>query len=239
MFEIIPAILVKKFDDLKDTLSKLVGVVHTVQVDFCDGVFVPSKTWPYADGVDEEGNILDHNFNKIINEEEGMPFWNEFEFELHLMVQNAHKDFGTFLKLGPKAVLFQLEAEGDVTLFKEFLEGIDPYVRDHVEIGLSINIDTPLEVVYPLVPLLSFIQVMGIAKIGYQGQGFDDRSLEKIKTLREKYPDLIITVDGSVNLETAPRIIKAGATKLVVGSALWKDDDPAGAIFEMQQEIIK
>jgi ribulose-phosphate 3-epimerase len=239
MFEIIPAILVKKFDDLKDTLSKLVGVVHTVQVDFCDGVFVPSKTWPYADGVDEEGNILDHNFNKIINEEEGMPFWNEFEFELHLMVQNAHKDFGTFLKLGPKAVLFQLEAEGDVTLFKEFLEGIDPYVRDHVEIGLSINIDTPLEVVYPLVPLLSFIQVMGIAKIGYQGQGFDDRSLEKIKTLREKYPDLIIIVDGSVNLETAPRIIKAGATKLVVGSALWKDDDPAGAIFEMQQEIIK
>ncbi len=239
MFEIIPAILVKKFDDLQDTLSKLVGVVHTVQVDFCDGVFVPSKTWPYADGIDEEGKIMDHHFNKIINEEEGMPFWNEFEFELHLMVNQAHKDFGTFLKLGPKAVLFQLEAEGEVAEFKEFLEGIDPYVRDNIDIGLSINIDTDLEIVYPLVPLLSFIQVMGIAKIGYQGQGFDDRALEKIKTLRAKYPDLIITVDGSVNMETAPRIIKAGATKLVVGSALWKDDDPAGAIFEMQQEIIK
>lgn len=239
MFEIIPAILVKKYDELKDTLSKLVGVVHTVQIDFCDGVFVPSKTWPYANGVTEEGEIVDYNFQKIINEEDGMPFWNEFEFELHLMVKEAHKNFDQFLKLGPRAILFQLEAEGEVGEFQEFLEGIDLYIRENVDIGLSINIDTDLEIVYPLIPHISFIQVMGIAKIGYQGQGFDDRSLVKIQTLREKYPDLIITVDGSVNLETAPRIIKAGATKLVVGSALWKDDDPAGAIFEMQQEIIK
>lgn len=239
MFEIIPAILVKRFDELKDTLSKLEGVVHTVQIDFCDGIFVPSKTWPYTEGVNEDGEIRDYNFQKIINEEDGMPFWNQFEFELHLMVKEAHKNFDTFLKLGPKAILFQLEAEGDLNEFKDFIEGIDPYVRDHVDIGLSINIDTSLDTVYPFIPYLSFLQVMGIAKIGYQGQGFDDRCLDKIKTLREKYPDLIITVDGSVNLETAPKIIKAGATKLVVGSALWRDDDPAGAIFEMQQEIIK
>lgn len=239
MFEIIPAILVNKFDDLRNTLSKLEGVVHTVQIDFCDGIFVPSKTWPYSDGVGEDGEILDYNFQKIINEEDGMPSWNQFEFELHLMVKEAHKNFDTFLKLGPKAILFQLEAEGDTNEFRDFIEAIDPYVRDNVDIGLSINIDTDLEIVYPFVPLISFIQVMGIAKIGYQGQEFDDRSLEKIKILRERYPDLIITVDGSVNMETAPRIIKAGATKLVVGSALWKDDDPASAIFEMEQEIIK
>lgn len=239
MIEIVPAILVKQYSDLKETLANLIGVVNTVQIDFCDGIYVPSKTWPYVAGVNENGSIIDPEFNKIINEEDGMPYWSDFEFELHLMVNHARDHFGDFLKLGPKAILFQLEAEGDIKEFKEFLEGIDMYTREHVDIGLSIAIDTPLEDVYPLVPLVSFVQCMGIAKIGYQGQGFDDRVLEKISTLRAKFPDLVITVDGSVNLQTAPKIIKSGATKLVVGSALWKDNDPAGAIFEMQQEIIK
>ena len=239
MTEIIPAILVREFHELKSTLSRLVGVAETVQIDFCDGVYVPSKTWPYTQGITEEGEPVDNGFQKIINEEEGMPFWNDFEFEFHLMVKDAHKNFDTFIKLGAKAILFQLEAEGDIKDFKEFLEGIDLYVKENVEIGLSIDIDTDLELVYPLVPLVSFVQCMGIAKIGYQGQGFDDRALERVRLLRAKFPDLVITVDGSVNLDTAPKIIKAGATNLVVGSALWKDNDPYGAIIEMQEEIIK
>ena len=39
---------------------------------------------------------------------------------------------------------------------------------------------------------------MGIEHIGFQGQDFDDRVLEQIKTLREKFPDLIISVDGEL-----------------------------------------
>ena len=93
MTEIIPAILVREFHELKSTLSRLVGVAETVQIDFCDGVYVPSKTWPYTQGITEEGEPVDNDFQKIINEEEGMPFWNDFEFEFHLMVKDAHKNF--------------------------------------------------------------------------------------------------------------------------------------------------
>ncbi len=239
MTEIIPAILVKRFDLLQETLANLVGIARTVQIDFCDGIYVPSKTWPYVAGLTEDGEFIDPDFVKIIEEEEGMPYWNEFEFELHLMVKDASALFGTFLKLGPKAIVFQLESESEIVAFKEFLEGIDMYTREHVDIGLSIGNDIDLELVYPFIPLVSFIQCMGIEKIGFQGNGFDNRVIDRIKTLRAKFPDLVITVDGSVNMETAPRIIKAGADKLVVGSALWVDDNPAMAIHELQQEIMK
>ena len=48
MSEIIPAILEKDFGEIKNKLTFLRGQAKCVQLDFCDGVFVPSQTWPFA-----------------------------------------------------------------------------------------------------------------------------------------------------------------------------------------------
>ena len=118
--------------------------------------------------------------------------------------------------------------------FKNFLEGIDPYIRDSFGIGVAINVSSSIEKIFPLITLLDFVQVMGIERIGFQGEGFSDRSLEYIKILREKYPDLVISVDGGVNLETGKMAIEAGATRLVAGSAIFSADDIIGAIDDFQ-----
>jgi len=150
------------------------------------------------------------------------------------MVSNAKDNFDLFLKLGAKRIIFHLEAEGDLQEFKEFLEGIDLYIRDNTQIGVAINTTTPIRQLADLISNIDFVQCMGIEHIGYQGEPFDERVIDQIKSLRKEYPELIIAVDGGVNFETAPRLIKAGANRLVVGSAIFKNIDIVGVIEEFK-----
>ena len=76
---------------------------------------------------------------------------------------------------------------------------------------------------------------MGIAKIGFQGEPFDERVLEKIKDFRDEYVDVTISVDGGVSLESAPRLVEAGVNRFVVGSALWQSNDFEEKINKFKQ----
>lgn len=220
MLEIIPAIMPRNYEDLKNRVALVRCIVPLVQIDICDGIFVKNQTWPY----DEKDNDTS-NFNLIMEEKEGMPFWEDIDFELDLMVVDAVENFPVYMKLGPKRIVFHIEAIGNISEFKDFLEGLDTYIRDTVQIGVAINTKTNIENIFPLVNYVDFVQCMGIEHIGFQGEGFDEKVLEHIKTLKEKYPDIIISVDGSVNLGTAPELIDAGVERLVIGSAIFKSND--------------
>ncbi len=220
MIEIIPAVLPKNYEDMKNKISLVRGLVSVVQIDICDGIFVKNTTWPFSTG----GND-DRNLQNILNEVEGMPFWEDIDFELDLMVVDAVENFDIYTKLGAKRVVFHYESIGNIDSFKEFIEGIDPYIRDSFQLGLAISTSTDVEEIFPLVNSVDFIQCMGIEKIGFQGQDFDKKVLRQIKTLKEKFPDLIISVDGAVNLKTAPLLVDVGVDRLVVGSAIFNTDD--------------
>ncbi len=235
MIEILPAILPKNYEDLKNKISLVRGIVPIAQVDLCDGIFVKSMTWPFLAPSDEGilSDGLDEHFQAILNEREGMPFWEEIDFELDLMVSDAVANFDIYTKLGPKRIIFHLEAEeiqSDLEGFKNFLEGIDIYIRDSIEIGVALNPATPLEQVYKIANNIDFVQFMGNDKIGYQGVALDETVYGKIRTLREKYSDMPIGVDIGVNETTGAKLVSAGATKLAAGSAIFNTDDIIGAV---------
>ena len=226
MIEITPAVLVKDFDELNEKLAKFVNITKMVQIDICDGKFVPSISWPM--------NQKDQSsVQNILNEEEGMPFWEQLDYEFDLMVLNAHKQFDFFARLGAKKMVFHLEAE-EASSFREFLESLDPYFKDNVDIGLAINTTTNINKLDPFINLIDFVQCMGIEKIGFQGEPFDERVLNQIKDLRSKYPELKISVDGAINEGNAQKIIDAGATRLVIGSALLNSFDIRESIKEFE-----
>jgi ribulose-phosphate 3-epimerase len=170
----------------------------------------------------------------ILDEEEGLPFWDSVDFEFDLMVMKAHEQFEFFIRLGAKRIVFHLEAEGEISAFKEFLEGLDMYTRENVQVGIALNTTTPVESLKPLISHVDFIQCMGIENIGHQGEPFDDRVLGQIASLRASYPELIISVDGSVDEDTAPLLVKAGANRLVVGSALMRSYDIRETMRELE-----
>ncbi|MFN4181501.1 MAG: hypothetical protein ACK4FA_02305, partial [Candidatus Paceibacteria bacterium] len=173
-------------------------------------------------------------FKAILHDQEGLPFWEDIDFELDLMTLDAKENFDAYLKLGPRRVIFHLEAFSDFEEFKGFIEGLDPYVREATEIGVALNTATPVENIYPIINSIDFVQCMGIAKIGFQGEEFDTRVLEQVRLLKSQYPDVIVSVDGAVSLSSAPLLIEVGVDRLVVGSAIFNSDDIIKRVNEFQ-----
>src|SRR3989338_8655527 len=174
MANIIPAILPKNYEDLKNKIALVRGVVPIVQVDICDGIFVKTATWPFSsraksrNEVEFLNNDLDEHFRRILNEEEGLPFWEDIDFELDLMVANAVENFDVYIKLGPKRIIFHIEAQeiqSDLKEFQHFLEGIDTYIRDAIQIGVAINSKTQVEQIFSLVNFVDFVQCMELLQV--------------------------------------------------------------------------
>lgn len=232
MKEIIPAILPKNFEDLKKKVGQMRGMVPLLQVDLCDGVFVPSITWPFNDK--DAGSVDD-----ILNEREGMPYWEDINFEFDLMVSSAVEDIEKYVRLGARRLVFHIEAVGEIAEFKEFLEGMDMYFKENLDIGVAIGNDTDVSLLDEVVHEIDFIQLMGIREIGKQGEPFDARVLDRARELKAKYADMVLSVDGSVNEDTVPLLLEAGVDRLVVGSAIWESEDVIGAVEYFKQLIQK
>lgn len=234
MSTIIPAIIPKSFEDLRDHIADVHTYTKIVHIDLMNGTFVPYVTWPYQEKDARSLNI-------ILEEEDGMPFWQEVQFEFDLMITNAREQIELFMKLGASRLIFHIEAETNTESskedFRDFLEGMDPYVRDYMKIGIAIHTTTPISDVAPLVPYIDFVQCMGIEKVGRQGEDFDDRVFSKIKEVKEKFPDMEISVDGSVNFETIESLKEAGATRFVCGSVIFKSEHPGSAIDDLRSMI--
>jgi len=189
MTEVTPAVLAEDFQELNEKLAKFINTTKIVQIDICDGKFTPSISWPMQ-AKDQLG------VQSILDEEDGLPFWDKIDYEFDLMVLNAHKKFDFFARLGAKRIVFHLEAETESD-FKDFLESIDPYLKDNIEIGLAINTTTDIEKLSPFINCIDFIQCMGIENIGFQGEPFDDRVIDQIKNIKEKYPEIKIKKSGA------------------------------------------
>src|SRR3989338_1162121 len=232
MQAITPAILEKDFREIKNKLTFLREQAKIVHIDFCDGVFVPSQTWPFA-----TGGFEDMDFQKILNEEEGMPFWEDFDFEFDLMVADAVENFIFYMKLGPKRIIFHLGAQKNLEEFEHFLEGLDMYIRDNIEIGLAFKPSDDLTVVSHLSHKVDFLHCMGSDRIGFQGEAFSNKALENIRILKKKLHEVVIYVDIGINLENAEAILEAGANRLTTGSSIWKSGDPLGALEKFQSLI--
>jgi pentose-5-phosphate-3-epimerase len=70
---------------------------------------------------------------------------------------------------------------------------------------------------------------MSVASIGLQGGNFDPRAIERVREISQRYPNRIIAVDGGINENTIGELVKAGATRFNVGSAIMKDPNPIDA----------
>jgi ribulose-phosphate 3-epimerase len=237
MIEVIPAIMPTDLENLRETMARLSGLTPLVQIDVCDGKFVPRNTWPYVKGGMEE-------FSRIKAEDEGFPFWDSLDYEVDLMVRHPEEVVDDWVMAGAKRIVLHIESGPDILGLIEKMRAEYGTASDEafgLEIGLALDIATPNDELFEILDLVDedghcivdFVQFMGIDHIGFQGEEFDDKVLEKISDLRQMYPDIPISVDGGVNFDNAPDLISAGVTRLVSGSAILQSDDIAEAIHHL------
>jgi ribulose-phosphate 3-epimerase len=224
MREIIPAILPENYIDLVGHIEALNGSVSMVQIDICDGIFVPSKCWPYKN---DSGEL-----SKILEQEEGLPEWEKIDYEIDLMVKNPMEDAEKWIQAGAKRLILHIESEG-IPETMEMLKVDHKYTKedDLLEVGVAINIDTPISALENIIDDISFVQCMGISRIGFQHEKFDERVLNKIKEIKSKYPETIIAIDGGVDFENLQKLIEAGVNRFVAGHSVFQGDlDPADSV---------
>jgi ribulose-phosphate 3-epimerase len=229
MVEVIPAIIPKNFQDLEEKMSEVAGLVPLVQIDVMDGVLTPEASWPYK-------FIPDPDFSGIIKEEKEFPFWEKLDFEVDMMVSNPENFWFDWVSCGAKRVILHFESKKNIeSLIKDFKSKMVAKESVlYIELGLALDIQTLNEKIYPLVELVDFIQFMGIAKIGFQGQPFDEKVVSKIEDFKKNFPKVPVSVDGGVNLNSAQRLVAAGADRLVSGSAIFESDDISLTIEQLR-----
>ncbi len=216
----------RNFRDLEEKVAGVSSYVSSVQIDLMDGKFVPQKTWPFF-------SYNDPDFAALLSENKGLPEWEKIDYEADLMTSSSDADLFDWIKIGVKRIILHVESTNELPkLIEEIRAEYGRPNKDPLapEIGLAANNDTPLEIWEKHIPLVDFVQVMGIAKIGFQGEPFDERSLGRIRELRRNYPKLMISVDGGVNEERAVQLVRAGANRLVSGSYIFENGNMKAAI---------
>lgn len=237
MAEVIPAIIPKTFSELNQKLDLISGIVDVVHIDILDGKMTADKSWPNI-------NTPDSNFVKIIREEEAFPFSENIEYEVHLMVENPEDLIQQWISAGVKRIIVHIESFENPEKALEFIHRFnDQYGGDGsflvTELGIAIKSRTDYALLEALIPEIDFVQCMSIEDIGSQGQIFDEAVVPKIKKLREMHPDLPISVDGSVNDQTAQKLVDADVDRLIVGSAVFKSADILGTIEKLEALVPK
>lgn len=217
---VVPAVLPKSRTDFDEKLALFASFqfVSRVQIDVVDGNFAAPSSWPFT-----EPAALGH----ISSRGELLPHLERIDYEIDLMCMDSLPQAELWLSLG--ATRFTFHAESVVHLPK-FLRSARDWLSDAVPIGLALNVDSKLALIESCLDEITYVQFMGIAKIGRQGEPFDDRVLDKVRSFHHIHPDIAVQVDGGVSLDAAKRLLSAGATNVVVGSGILRAPNPTAAL---------
>ena len=228
---IVPSIIGETFAEVRAKFEQIDGVVPWVQIDVVDGLFATPASWPYKhhEHVAELRTLLQQSHTTKV--------------EMHLMIESPESEVERWLASGASRVLFHAEATDKMNDLLTYCEtpriGLNAKgklkVYPRSDVGVVLNLATPVSALDHLAHAPHVVQVMSIARIGSYGGPFDEAVFPKIKYLRRKYPHATISVDGGVRLENARELVIAGATQLVVGSAVWNSKNPRSVIKELQR----
>lgn len=215
MFEIIPSLPAASFEELESLVLALRGEISEIQVDLVDGQFVEAKSWPFT----EDQPTVALNKLRSLND--------SVKIELDCMVVNPEQYFIIFKDLNVKKVILHFGSTPNLA------SAIDTLKENQIKVGLAFTNDISMTEIESFITKVDYVQVMGIETVGKQGQPFDERTLATVKLLREKYPELVIAVDGSVNKDTIVPLRDAGGNRFLPGSAISKSDNPKVALANL------
>jgi len=179
-----------------------------IHVDVMDGRFVPNLTW---------GPPVVAAMKKVAQR----------PLDCHLMIVEPEKYVDAFANAGAANVTVHVEASPHLhrTLQQIRASGATA--------GVSLNPHTPPEMIEYVLESVDMILVMTVNP-GFGGQSFIEACLPKIEKLAgwiaRRGLDARIEVDGGITPETAPRVVSAGASVLVAGTAVFGKPDYAEAI---------
>ena len=219
--KIAPSILSADFASLgQQVQTALDAGVEYIHVDVMDGHFVPNMT---------VGPLIVEAV-KPLTEAAGATL------DVHLMISNPDRLVPAFASAGADILIVHVETCDHMHRTIQQIKELG------VKAGVTLNPATPLNTLEEILPEVHQVLVMTVNP-GFGGQSYIPASTDKISRLRHMLDGrglshVELEVDGGIKPNNAAEIVEAGATVLVVGSAIFNDQASiADNIFALRQAV--
>ena len=183
-----------------------------LHLDVMDGVFVPNISFGFP--------VLEAVAKKC-----------KKPLDVHYMIVHPENYIQRTAKLG--AMMMNVHAEACTHLHRTIQE----IHQAGMKAGVTLNPATPVYVLENVIMDVDMVLLMSVNP-GFGGQVFIENTIQKVKQLRklidESGSKALIEIDGGVQGDTAPRLVKAGADILVSGSYVFKSATPEQTIHELR-----
>jgi ribulose-phosphate 3-epimerase len=201
--KISPSILSADFSKLGDEIKSLEKAkADLIHIDVMDGHFVPNITI----GPEVIGKLRKYTL---------------LPFDVHLMISPVDNFIKNFANAGADIITIHPEATNDL------LSSIKKIKSYNKKAGVSLNPETPIDKVLPIINSIDLVLVMSVNP-GFGGQKFIKETLEKVKILRKeidtKKLKTQIEIDGGINFENSKLAKEAGVNILVSGTTIFKEN---------------
>lgn len=212
------SILNADFANLKDQIDQAVSAgVDWIHLDIMDGHFAPNLSM--GPGIVKTCRSL-----------------TTLPMDAHLMITNPNTFIPIFAEVGVD--LISVHIENNALIYRTLQN-----IKDQgCKAGIVLNPGTPADAIASVMDIVDLVLVMSVDP-GFGGQKFIRSVLPKISQIREMIAaqnrDIHLQVDGGVDVNTLPALLKAGADSFVIGSAIFRN--PAGigeAIHQLKQLLV-
>lgn len=147
--------------------------------------------------------------------------------DVHFMIEKPERYIKQTAKVG--AMMMNVHYEACTHLHRTIQEIHEAGMKA----GVTLNPSTPVSVLEDIIADVDMVLLMSVNP-GFGGQKFIYHTLEKVRKLKElinsSNSHALIEIDGGVQQETAPELVRAGADILVSGSFVFKSADPIATI---------